>query len=182
MRKFLWSIPALTIYIYAINVLIQWGIYSYLGVPAEYVDASISSNIISIFSLSVLGQGVLKAMGWWTLLLLLPIFLFQALYFFSVTFQKLTVVITPLVLLLFFYGCFHFGEWIGKVQTYYYAPENGCITIGTATGFIVPGFSNGEAILVPINAQNQMIGGFTTKAVSQIPCTFRMREVGRITK
>ncbi len=156
--------------------------YSYLGIPSEYVDASITSNIISLFSLSLLGQGVLKAMGWWGLLLLIPIFVFIGFYGFSFIFQKLTAVVTPLIFISFFYSCFYFGDWLGKVQTYYYAPESNCITIGTSTGFIIPGFVDDKAILVPIDSQNKMLGGFTIRDVSDIPCTIELRSVGKITK
>lgn len=183
MRRFFWSIPGLTIYVYATNILIQWGLYSYFGIPSEYVSASIISNIIGYYGLFQLAKGVAGLMGWWLLILVASALIVIVFYFFSSTFQKLTTTVVTLFLIwLVLYGCYNFGMWIGKNQTYYYIPTPGCITIGTATGFIIPGFIDDKAILVPINSQHKMIGGYTTRDLSQIPCPLEKREVGKITK
>ena len=52
MTKKFWTLSALTVYIYTITILEQFGYNQYFGIPYNFVESSITVNVVYAFSLS----------------------------------------------------------------------------------------------------------------------------------
>jgi hypothetical protein len=89
-----------------------------------------------------------------------------------------------LFVFVFVYGSSSFGELQAKNQTIFFMPASeNCLNIEGNTRFIIPYFSNEEALLVPIeNGTNKIKGGFTSRRLSDIPCVISLQNIGEVIK
>ncbi len=182
MHKLFWSIPGLTIYAYATNILIQHGFYSYFGIPSDFINASITTNIINYFGLFQLVKATMGLIVWWMWFILVPIILVLVfLYYMDSRYQKIIVTFGTLVLIFFLYTSFNFGIQLAKGSEFFYAPISNCIS-KDGTEYVIPGFYQDKAILVSIDPNNKMRGGFIVRDLAQISCELNFQRIGTITK
>lgn len=186
MRRILWSIPGITVYLYATSVLIQYGFNAYFGIPADFINASITTNIINYFGLFQLAKGIAGVMGWWMwFILIISILIIGFLCIVDSRNQKFFTGIGRFIgtclLLYFLYISFSFGMLLAKNTADFLVPSPTCLSIANETQYIVPGFYNEKAILVPINPKtHKMTGGFILRDLSQLPCKLKSEPVGPI--
>jgi hypothetical protein len=65
MAKYIWSIPGIAVFCYAVTILFQYGYLSYFNIPASYIKGSIADNVVFAHDLLKLGLGILAFLRWW---------------------------------------------------------------------------------------------------------------------
>lgn len=181
----LWSLPAVTVYLYTVTILTQYGYNSYFKIPSNFIEFSIKSNIIYFYQLFQLGTGIAGLMRWWMWIVLIFLaLLFVFLFFLN---KILRIVLVTLTIPALFYiigpGSYKFGFLIAKNTSSFYIPVNQCFSQNNYNNFVIPTFYESKAILIPIDQNtNKMQGGFIVKEVSEIQCPIEQKEVGNIIK
>jgi hypothetical protein len=171
-NKFFWSIPALAIYAYVITVLFQFGFLSYFNIPSNFVEASLRSNIFYFYLLSVSLADIFKSIGWWWLLLG-PILAFSVHFY-----KRYAIYAVTIVLVVFAIVSVSWGLFFGAHASSFLVPSENCL--GDNIEYIIPGVYNEEVILVPIDQDRKMIGGFLVKNISELACKLDYRNIGLI--
>jgi hypothetical protein len=180
MKKF-WSIPILTAFIYSSTVLFNGGYISYFGVPGIFVSGALKENIV--YSYIWVNTLVANFWGWLWILLIVFISGLIILFFWWRAYVVFLGIAT-LTMVVFVYKSASLGELTAKAETSFFTPASrDCLNIDGNTRFIIPYFNNDEALLIPLeNDTNKIKGGFTTRKISDIPCTLILRNIGKIEK
>lgn len=178
----LWSIPVVSVYLYGITILTQYGYNSYFSIPSSLVESSITQNFVYFFQIFQLASAVAGVMKWW----MWAVFVAGALmilffYFFHQWWQKIISFGFLILLVYFLQGAHDFGQLLAKSSGDFYVPSQPCIGIPEGR-YIIPNFYQGEAILVPIDESNKMIGGFLVKDLSELNCSVKSEHTGSVTK
>jgi len=182
MQKF-WSIPAIGLYFYIATVLTNWGFLSYFNIPQSFVQASLSSNIVFFYQYGTAILSLLGGFHWYVYVAAGFFFLVAAaLYYIIFDYNKRlknALVAALIIILLFYLGTFFkLGGIIASNQTNFVVPSN--CTIGSAYTYIIPSTDGSQTILVPIDQNNKMIGGYLVRSTTDLPCTFLWKEIGRV--
>jgi len=178
-----WSIPVFTVYFYAANILMQYGYISYFGIPASFIESSIKENILYFFDLFqtiIIFIGQLK---WWVaLILILPIVIIIDFCKNDSRWRKLfnTLLIILFVSSLWF--SYKLGGKIAEVNTSYMTVDANCVNYNEDYRYIIPDIYQGDIILVPINTDNKIIGGYMIKDSSSLNCLITNINIGAIKK
>lgn len=181
----LWSIPAITVYLYTVTTLTQFGYNSYFNIPPNFIEFSIKWNIIYFFQLFQLASGVIGLMGWWLWFVTLTAFLVIVSFFSLHRILKIILAILSLALLLFVIGpgSYKFGDLIAKSSIAFYVPADQCLSLNGYNTFIIPTFYETKAILIPIDLSTRKIqGSFIVKETSELQCLLEYKEIGKIIK
>ena len=177
MNRYFWSIPGLTIYLYAMSVWTQYGFYSYFGVPYNLIDASFVTNVVYYFQLLQVGGVLLRAL--WIFVAVVALLIVLLLYALGRHWKSLITVSTVMLLVVLWYSS-SFGTWLAKNTSYFYIVPQGCVAnIGTTTTSVVVGFDGTDAIFVPVSTStHELLGGFAVRDLTQLPCDLAMTETG----
>lgn len=176
----LWIIPIITIFIYSATVLFNIGYVSYFGITSTVVNASFTDNIVFsyIWVKGLFIVSLSQSIFFWIVIGIILGFL--GFFWYKV---KTWILVTLIVFMGFFtYQSVLVGETFAKNTDWFYSPTEGCLVTATGTRFIIPYIVDKEAILVPIDNNNKLTGGFTIKPISDIPCVITLSYVGKIEK
>jgi|GEM_PF-1190819 hypothetical protein len=182
MQKF-WSIPAVGLYFYVATVLTDWGFLSYFNIPSSFVQASLSGNIIFFYqfihsTLELLGSFhwyVYVAAGFFFVVL---VALYYLIFQYNRRLKNTLVAIGTLILFLYLGTFFRLGNLIASTQTSFVVPVD--CSVGSAYAYVVPMTDENETVLVPIDQNNKMTGGYLVKTTSDSSCTFEWKNVGKV--
>lgn len=179
----LWSIPVISVYLYGITILTQYGFNSYFNIPSNLIEASIRENIIYFFQLFQLASAVAGLMKWWmwAVVILTGLIIF---FFFSFHsgWRKFISFCGILLFGYLLYGSFNFGMVLAKNTVEFYVPASNCASLDKDTTYVIPNFYQGKAILVPIDISKKMSGSILVKDLSELGCATERKYVGQITK
>lgn len=179
--NFLWSIPALAVYCYIATVLTEYGYASYFNIPANFVSASLSDNIIYFFQLFTAGKYEIGLMRWWAWLSLIGIIIFIAALYYSHSFwRKIFGFAGTVIFLLLLTGFYNFGNRIAANTTAFWVPSVSCAPIGSDSRYIIPALNESQAVFVPIDQDNKMTGGFLVKNTADLNCKLEYKTVGKV--
>ena len=176
MKKFVWSIPGLSIYVYTITILTQVGYYSYFNLPVSFVDASIKENIVFLYTLASAFILIAKFIGYWWFAIVPIMILIVALY------EKGIVLVATILLLTSVFWFYGFGTKIAQNNTYFYTIDKSCITSTSTDKYIIPLMKDNIFVVVPINKDNKMTGEFFVKDTSNLFCNIEYKNIGNIVK
>jgi len=177
----LWTIPAATIYIYALTILTQYGATSYFNIPANFISISPTENTIYAYNLFKLALEFIPLIKWWEWVIVVIVFCF-ALFYFRILGKILISTIT-ILLILFLYNAVNFGEFLAENQTNFLTLSPECSSLGKGETYIIPVIDNGKAILIPIDENSKKIGNsFLVKDVAELSCKLEHREIGKLRK
>ncbi len=175
MTKIFWTIPSLAIYLYAITILTQFGFGSYFGIPSAFVEASITANTVYFY---ILAQAMVKlviAIKWWWILIV-----FISYWILKVFDENQIKYVAMIFMLISIYFFVSFGNLLASTQTNFLTLPNGCLDGNSSQRYVVPVVYQGEGIIVPIDENNKMSGGFIVKDLSELNCRLKHEEVGSI--
>ena len=178
--KKLWSIPIITVYLYAVTILTQWGYYSFFSIPSDFVEASIKDNIVYFFTLFKVAEEVAGVLKWYVwAMLIFTILIVGFVYTFNYTYKRLITALGTLILIFFLINSYNFGNALAKNSILFLVPDVGCSGISNGP-YIIPGISNNQVILVPIDKNNKMLGGFIVKNIPDLGCKLEYKSIGLI--
>lgn len=178
----LWNIPVISVYLYAVTILTQYGFHSYFNIPSSFIESSIKENIIYFFQLFQLASGVVGLMKWWMwIVAILAILIITFFYNFS-NYKKIIALCGTLLLGLLLYGSYGFGTLIAKSTTEFYVPAEQCASLDVNNSYIIPSFYGGRVVLIPIDKTRKMSGDILVKDISELGCTIEKKYIGTITK
>lgn len=184
--KSFWKLPVLTIYLYAITILAQFGFNNYFGIPYNFVEGSVITNTIYVYTLVQLAIGVFASMGFWGWFDFLVILIF-AFAVIVMLFNRPGRVISgfaALIAIAFLWGSVSFGQLIAKTEPSFYVVPTDCLSnVVASTTYIVPNFYEGKAIVVPVDENKKIEGSFFLQDISSPACQLSKRySVGPIAK
>jgi hypothetical protein len=182
MQKF-WSIPALGLYFYIATVLTNWGFLSYFNIPSTFVQASLSSNIIFFYQFIMATLSILGSFNWYVYIavgffLIVAVALYYLIFEYNKPLKNVFVAIATILLLSYLGTFFKLGGLIASTQTSFIVPAD--CSVGQAYGYVIPLTDENQTILVPIDQNNKMTGGFLIKNTAALSCTFEYKEVGKV--
>lgn len=181
--KKLWGLPTISIYLYGVTILTQYGFYSYFGIPSKYIESSIKENIIFFFQMFRLAKDVAGFMKWWVwIMLVVAITVIFLLYNSEAWYRKILNVLGIMALLFLLYGTYNFGVLLGKTNTVFYVLGPECVSVEKPESYVIPDLTQDKLILIPIDENRKILGGFLIKDTSDIPCKIEMKYVGPISK
>ncbi len=174
MNRLFWSIPVLAVYSYVVTILFDFGYQIYFGVPAYFIQSSVTGNTIFFYILVQSIRQIIINLGWWWLLFL-PIL--GALVFY---FQKHIVTLVTVFLIIFAMLAVNFGMSIAQTADTFLMMSDTCPPLGSDPKYILVSIHENEAVFVPIDNENRMVGGFLIKDVTQLSCKLEFKTVGKI--
>ena len=181
MKKLLWSIPAIAVYFYTATVLTEYGFAGYFNVPSNFIEASLKDNIIYFYQLFILTKGVAGMVKWWSWAIIIVIALIIIVLCYLSSFARgWFTVMGTVVLFLVLMGFYNFGHFLAANTDTFLIPSASCPSIGQSTTYIIPVIDNGQAVLVPIDQNNNIIGGFLVKNLTDLSCGIEYKNVGLI--
>lgn len=181
MRSRLWRIPAIAVYFYIATVLVEYGYAVYFNIPPNFLDSSLSDNIIFFFQLVTLSQyaaGQLGLLAWIVVIVVFGgvWFIYHSNKFWRFIIGSVGTVLFFLILL----GSYSFGKLIASTSTSFWIPSSDCQSIGKDNKYIVPQFFQSQAIFIPIDQNNKMVGGFIVKTLADLNCKLEFKNIGRV--
>lgn len=87
---------------------------------------------------------------------------------------------TILVLVVIIPGFFDFGRSLGENTTRYLTPAENCPGLILGDRYIIPQTYGSKIILMQIDNDNKIVGGFTVKDMADMPCEFQYEEIGKV--
>lgn len=186
MTKKFWTFSALTVYIYTITILEQFGYNQYFGIPYNFVESSITVNVVYAFSLSHL---VLSMAGAFfaersvqiTLVVAVAIFIGYIYIRKSIYIYRPKGILPGLLFILaivFLWQSVRFGTFLAKMEGSYYVLPVACGDLDKNLTYIVPNFYDGKALVVPVDADKKMVGTFFVQDVSTPVCQLKFEYIG----
>ena len=183
MRGRVWSIPAIAAYFYVATILAEYGYNSYFGIPPDFVRASLSENIIYFFQLLTASKDALGQIGllMWVVVVVVAAFI-VFLYYYHWLFKTIFGAIgTGIFFLFLLWGSFNIGKGAAINTTYFWVLSPNCLFAENGSEYIIPTISDSWVVLIPIDKQNTMKGGFLVRNINDIPCTLEYKNIGKIT-
>lgn len=180
MQKF-WSISAIAVYFYVATVLTDYGFLSYFNIPTNFIQASISQNIVFSYQYLTAYLILLREMHWYAWLGLIifvgiVLVLYYSIFQYKNHWKKALVAAFTVLWLLFLGTFFHLGAVIAANQTSFIMPTN--CSIGQDYAYIVPSIDGNTTVLVPIDKNRKMTGGFLVRNTADLACTFAWKDIG----
>jgi hypothetical protein len=178
----LWSLPVISVYLYAATILTQYGFNSYFNIPPNFMEASIKENIVYFFQLFQLASAVAGLMKLWMwAVVILAVLIITFFYSFS-GYKKFIALCGTLLLGYLLYGSYNFGMLLAKNTAEFYVPVQNCASLEKDVTYIIPNFYQGKAILVPIDNARKMNGSILIKDLSELGCATERKYVGVVTR
>lgn len=176
MTKKFWTIPVITVYIYAVTVLANSGFVSYFDIPRYFIGSSIKENILFAHMLFQMVWQLAGAIGilW---LLIIPALLVAAFY----TEKFIRILITLCLLWFGFFGSSMFGSWIAEKQVTFLSPSDQCEQFVGGKYAVVAANEDVFAI-IKIDENKKMEKGFKPYLVSDLSCGMDYKDLGPIIK
>lgn len=175
------TIPIISVYLYGITILTQYGFNSYFNIPSNLIDASITENFIFFFQMFHLASAVAGAMKWWMWLVLVVSGLIVLLFYLSHKFWRFVISAFGFFILAYFlYGSYNFGQLVAKTGAEFYVPSESCTALNSVARYIIPSFHGESAILVAIDENNKLTGEIEVKNMSELGCGTQKKNVGQI--
>jgi len=178
MNKF-WNIPIITVYLYAVVILTQYGFNSYFNIPSSFIEFSIRENIIyffQLFQLALIIAGVMKFWMW--IIVLSSILIIIVLSFFDYIYE---LIFASILIGGVLFGSYYFGSYIAINTSTFYVLSSDCQSIGQEK-YIAPIFYNDKVVFVPISENNKLGNGFIVKEISSLLCKLEQKNIGKIVK
>ena len=177
--------PVLTIYLYAITILAQFGFNNYFNIPYNFVEGSITTNTVYARTLVQLLVSMFTSMGFWGWFNFLVV-LALVVDVVVMVFRKPGTIFSGILVLIaiaFLWGSVSFGNLVAKTDTSFYVLPAGCLSTAEAsTTYIVPNFYEGKAMVVPVDENKKIAGGFFLQEITPA-CQLTMKySVGPVTK
>lgn len=170
-----WIIPAITAYVYAATILTEYGYNSYFNIPPNFIEASITDNIIYFYDLIKLIFGIIFTINWWQWVMIIFTFFMIALFYS----HRAIIAIMSLVLLFCFYNL---GWFFASIHKDFYVLSD-CLSIDSYKSYIIPTFYQGKAILISYDEKNKkMKASFLVKDIFELGCTIEQKEIGRMVR
>ncbi len=177
------TIPIISVYLYGITILTQYGYSSYFNIPSNLIEASITQNFVYFFQFFQLASTIAGVMKWWMWVMLIVTALLVFFFYASNRFWRFVISTCGVFLAAYFlYGSYNFGQLIAKSSSEFYVLSDSCTLSETGTKYIIPSFSQGNAILVSIDADNTLMGQVLVKNLSELECSTEKKNVGLIKK
>lgn len=172
----------ISVYLYGITILTQYGFNSYFNIPPNFIEASIKENIVYFFQLFQLASGVAGLMKWWMwIVAILTILIITFFYNFS-GYKKFTALCGTLLLGYLLYGSYNFGMLLAENTIEFYVPVQNCASLEKDIVYVIPSFYQGKAILVSISNDRKMTGRILIKDLSELGCATERKYVGIVTR
>ncbi len=179
MKKLLWSIPAIAVYFYTATVLTNYGFISYFNIPSSFIDASLRDNIVFFYQLVTVYGSILSEMRWYVGAALgLAAGFIMLLCWYGNVWKGIFTTIGTVLLLLYLTTFFKLGGIIAAAQTSFLVPSSDC-SVGSS--YIIPVINGNQAVLVPIDQNHKMTGGFLVKNTADLSCIIEQKDIGKIT-
>jgi len=176
-----WSIPVFTVYFYAANILMQYGYISYFGISSSFIESSIKDNILYFFDLFQIVVIFIGQLKWWVaLILILPVVIIVDLCKRNSRWRKFFNILLIILFISSLYFSYKLGGKIAEVNTNYMTVDANCVNYNKEYRYIIPDIYQGNIILVPINHENKIIGGYIVKDSSSLNCLISNVNVGII--
>jgi hypothetical protein len=183
MKKILIGLPIMTIYVYGIVILMQYGYNSYFDIPQNYIQASIVQNYVYSHQLFQVMMTFSSAINWWMWILIIIGFFALFTSYHSDYFWMWAIRICGILLLAgVLFGSYHFGQYVAQNTTIFYMPADDCSLSNNRTKYIIPSFYQDEAVLVAIDGNNVLKGEVMSKKLSDLDCGYIKKDVGIIKK
>lgn len=184
MENKFWSIPLISVYLYAVTILTQYGFNSYFNIPPNFIEASIQGNTVYFYQLFQLALAVIGLMKFWMwAVLAIGFLMIVLLHIFELRYEIFLYPILILVIGGVLFGSYNFGNFIAASTESFYVLSSDCPSAGRDGNYIIPIFYEGKAILVPIDGTTKKLqNGFIVKEMSELACKIELKEIGRITK
>jgi hypothetical protein len=177
MKKF-WTLPILAIYMYCLTILTQYGFLAYFNIPSSFIEVSIRDNAIYAYSLFEAIKSLIWIVQWWQWLI--AALLFTAGSIFLHNFGKIILAGVTILMIIFLANAVRFGNALAQNQTNFLIMAPDCPPINGSRDYIVPSIYQGNAILVPVDKDMKIQGGFLLKAVSEMSCKLESKQVGKV--
>jgi hypothetical protein len=180
----LWSIPVITICLYAVAIFTQYGYNTYFNVPGSYVEASLRANLIySRFYLTFFGQ-VATAIDWITwIALFLVVLILIALYIFFTQYRILFIIFGFVLMGLFAWYSYNFGKQLAAFQSDFYTVPTSCISTAATTTLVGIVIYDNQMVFVPVEtATHKLLNGFQVKNIADLPCIVGFHSFGQIVR
>jgi len=181
-----WSIPVLTVYFYAANILTQYGYISYFNIPSSFIESSLRDNIVYFFDLfkviSTITFNIVISIKWW-LLLIVPVVLIIAAFWDPYHWRKTKYLFLPILLLISLYFSYDFGNKLASYNENYNIVSPECINMDKENIYIIPDIYDTKLILIPIDKKtNKIKNGYLVKNSTDLNCIVERQHVGRVIK
>lgn len=177
------NLTIITAYIYSITILTYYGYVSFFNIPSSFVSASIQGNVIYLFFLFGILKAVTGLMAWWMWVIfgfLMAIIAF--IYYCNTWYSLIIKLLIAVPFILFLISSYNFGGFLAANSKNFYILSSDCQSVGSDNSYIIPAMSETEAVLIPIDENKKMKGGFLIKNMAELSCKMEMREIGKITK
>ena len=176
------SIPVISIYLYAVTILTQYGYNSYFNIPANFIEASLKENIIYFFGIFQLASAIVGLMRWWMwVVVILAALIILFLFSLHSAWRSFFSFCGVLLLGYFLYGSYNFGTLLAKSTSEFYVLSSNCNSLEKDL-YVIPNFYQGKAILVTIDSAKKMTGDVLVKDLSELGCSTKKQYVGQLKK
>src|SRR3989344_3587248 len=109
----LWSLPVISVYLYAATILTQYGFNSYFNIPSSFIEASIKENIVYFFQLFQVASAVAGVMRWWMwAIVIIAALIITFFYNFHSFFRGIISLAGTIILGLLLWGSYNFGSML----------------------------------------------------------------------
>ncbi len=180
----LWSIPIISVYLYGLTILTQYGYNSYFNIPSSFLDASISYNFVYFFQIFQLVKAIFGAITWWLwILLLLGLIAILFVLASHWIWQRISYYGFILGLFAILVGSFNFGGLLASHTEDFYILSTGCVTGSSEPDgliHIVPTFYREFAIVTPITNEKKLTDSFYLHPASDNSCILKREAIGRV--
>lgn len=170
-------ITLIGIYIYVITILTQYGWNTYYNIPSNFIDASITANTTYLY---VLITAIINEFGAHPYLYSGILFVIVLIIIITNYYKKFGYFLITVLALALAYGFFNFGLNLGKINEHFSVIDQPCLPQATSTRYISPTTYQDKIILIPIDQDNKMKGGFLVKDLSQISCLTKDAYIGQV--
>ena len=156
---------------------------TYFNIPQSFVTASLSANIIFFYQLLNIGGYAVSHIGWLTWgVVISAIGLIFALYNYNNFWKWYVGAAGAFLFFTLLFGFYRLGGVIAANTTSFWVPSSDCALTKFGGRYAIPFMSDTQAVLIPIDQNNKMMGGILVKNLVDINCRIEQRTIGRITK
>jgi len=180
----IWEIPLITILLYVIVVLVNYGYLSYFDVPSSMISTSISTNITLIYSIIKLFCGVFLLFTLLNKILWISLIIFTICV--PIIFKKYRIILIFLIIILSGILSYNFGNFIAKISTVFPTIPASCLGLKNNNIYIIPFFSDTKVVLKPLiknnNGSFKMLNSYLIRDTINLPCEINSTSTGLIMK
>lgn len=174
----------MSVYFYAVTILVQYGYNSYFNIPSSFIGVSLGDNVIFFYHVFQIATVIAGLMKWWMwFVVICATAIITAIYLVNSWYNIILDFAAVLILSALLWGSVGFGSLLAANTTNFGVLSSNCSAIGSDNFYIIPVISETKAVLIPVDAETKkMKGGFMVKELSGLPCKIESREIGKIGK